>query len=86
MNKLKTLPKKGQSVIADYVINGKVKKAMNLGVVTKASKKSFFCKDEDGNVTERFYTFGASNGVRLRGFQDAPKEEAEEVESIEKED
>ena len=77
MSKLKTLPKKGQVALAEYVINGKVRKKLELGVVTKATKKSFFCKDSEGKTIERFYTFGASNGVRLSGFKSVNKEEKE---------
>jgi len=70
---MNSLPKKGDIALADYVINGKVKKKLELGKVTKATKKSFFVEDKDGNKTERFYTYGASNGVRLTGFRDSKK-------------
>ncbi len=71
MSKTTTLPKKGQIAFAEYIVGGKVKKIVNLGTVTKATKKSFHCKTEDGKTVERFYSFGASTGLRLIGFKNA---------------
>lgn len=78
-----TLPKVGQKVIAEYVIDGKIRKVLNLGKVVKATTKSFIC-EKDGLKTERNYSFGASNGVRLKGFEDDSEEKGSEEKTEEK--
>ena len=65
---MEKLPKVGQTAFAEYVIDGKVKKLVNLGTVIKATNRSFTC-EKDGLKTERNYSFGASNGLRLKGFE-----------------
>ena len=80
------LPKKGQEAVAEYVIGGKVQKLVILGIVTKATKKSFHCKNEKNETIERLYTYGATNGLRLQGFRDVKKEESPSKEAAAEEE
>lgn len=63
------LPKKGQIAIAEYLLTGKVQKQLELGVVTKVTK-TYFEVEKDGVKTKRSYSYGVTNGIRLKCFKD----------------
>ncbi len=86
MSKINILPKKGQEAVAEYLVSGKVRRIVVLGIVTKATKKSFHCKNEEGKTVERQYTYGATNGLRLQGFRDVKKAEAPAKEAVAEEE
>ncbi len=65
----KLFPKLGAIAVADYVIDGKVQKEVTLGKVTKVTKLHFFTESESGEKIKRFYSYGVTNGLRLKEFK-----------------
>ena len=91
MNGLKTTAKKGDRALAEYVIDGRVKRQIDLGEVISInnSKKTFKCRQKDGTEVVRHYTFGATNGIRLKGFkspEEQPKKAKKEEEASSEEE
>lgn len=68
------VPKAGDVIKANYVVNGNVKRAVDLGTVKEANTKTF----TDGMGIKRPYNFDATNGVRLVSFTEPAKEIKEE--------
>ena len=68
------VPKAGDIIKANYVVNGTVKRTVDLGTVQKADTKTF----TDGMGIKRQYNFDAVNGVRLVSFIKPEKEIKEE--------
>lgn len=68
------IPKKGDVINANYVVNGNVKRSVDLGTVQEANTKTF----TDGMGIKRLYNFDAVNGVRLVSFSKPEKEVKEE--------
>ena len=69
----RVIPKKGMIAIGEYVVSGKVKKTLTLGIVKKATKNYFVVETEDFKQIERQYNFAASNGIRIKHFEEDKK-------------